>query len=66
MLSLTGCYFANVDSRRPQTNLPRCSAYLPPLPLGAIDGTVLMALAVTACIQGWREGGIVDLPVKDD
>jgi hypothetical protein len=33
--------------------------------LGAIIGTVLVALAVTACIQGWGEGGIVDLPTND-
>ena len=34
--------------------------------LGAIISTVLVALVVAACIQGWREGGVVDLPMKDD
>jgi hypothetical protein len=27
--------------------------------IGAIIGTVLVALIVAACVQGWREGGIV-------
>jgi hypothetical protein len=34
--------------------------------IGAILGSVIVALVVTASIQGSREGGIVDLPTKDD